>query len=381
MTHTRIGIVGSGYIARHFLWSIDGNKEFQASSVLTRRAVDDCKEFPRPELLTNSLEELVESSDLILECSGDPIHAADAVNVAFEAGLPVVTMNAEFHVTAGSYFVERGLLSEADGDQPGCLAALHEEALELGFKPLVYGNMKGFLNETPTKEDMEFWGGKQGISLPMVTSFTDGTKIQVEQALVANGLGATIATPGLLGPKYDDLSEGSNYLAEQAKATGAPISDYLLSGALSHGVFIVAEHDPRQQAALEYFKMGEGPYYTIIKNNIFVHLEIMKTIKRVVREGRPLLNNSASPTISVASIAKRPIAAGTKIDQAIGSFDVRGSSVKIAEAAGHVPIGLLSNATVTRTVEAGETLTFDNVEIPESLALKAWLQVEQGVLK
>ena len=143
----------------------------------------------------------------------------------------------------------------------------------------------------------------------------------------------------------------------------------------------------------EYGLTGEGisvfnymfprkidPAYTIIKNNIFVHLEILKTIKRVVREGRPLLNNSANPTISVASIAKRPIAAGTKIDQAIGGFDVRGSAVCIAEAAGHVPIGLLSNATVTRTVEAGETLMFDDVDLPESLALKAWMEIERGVL-
>ena len=380
-TSTRIGIVGSGYIARHFLWAIDGNEEFHASKVLTRSTIDGRSDFPRPELLTNSLEELIGAADVVLECSGDPIHAADVVAAAFEADLPVVTMNAEFHVTAGSYFVERGLLSEADGDQPGCIASLAEEVRELGFKPLVYGNMKGFLNENPTREEMEYWGPKQGISLPMVTSFTDGTKIQVEQALVANGLGATIAQPGMLGPSNDDLREGANYLGEQAKAVGQPISDYLLSGTLPHGVFVVGEHDPRQQAALEYFKMGEGPYYTVIKNNIFVHLEILKTIKRVVREGRPLLNNSAQPTISVASIAKRPLAAGLAIEQAIGSFDVRGSTVCIADAAGHVPVGLLANARLTRDVDAGEMVTFDDVELPESLALTAWQETERRVLE
>ena len=40
---------------------------------------------------------------------------------------------------------------------------------------------------------MLHWSRRNGISLPMVTAFTDGTKLQIEQALVANGLGATIA--------------------------------------------------------------------------------------------------------------------------------------------------------------------------------------------
>ncbi len=59
----------------------------------------------------------------------------------------------------------------------------------MGFKPVVYENIKGFLNTSPSKEDMEFWSKRNGTTLGMTTSFTDGTKVQIEQALVANGLG------------------------------------------------------------------------------------------------------------------------------------------------------------------------------------------------
>ena len=64
---------------------------------------------------------------------------------------------AEVHhtVTAGSCFVHKGNLSEAEGDQPGCQAALKEEAEALGFRAVVYGNMKGVLNHEPTREDVE----------------------------------------------------------------------------------------------------------------------------------------------------------------------------------------------------------------------------------
>ena len=45
--------------------------------------------------------------------------------------------------------------------------------------------MKGFLNHHPTPGEMRYWAKRQGISLRQVTSFTDGTKIQIEQAFVA----------------------------------------------------------------------------------------------------------------------------------------------------------------------------------------------------
>jgi predicted homoserine dehydrogenase-like protein len=376
----RIGVVGTGFISRHFVMALEGHSGFGLSRVLTRRPLDTIGDHPARPSLTNSVQELLESSDVVLECSGDPLYATEVIDQAVRAGRPVVTMNAEFHVTAGSYFAGRGLVTEAEGDQPGCQAALREEALELGFQPLVYGNMKGFLNHIPTREEMEYWGARQGISLPMVTSFTDGTKVQMEQALVANGCGATIARTGLLGPEEDDLQAASAWLAGQAEELGSPISDYVLSPKLPHGVFIVARHDTRQRDALSYLKLGEGPFYVLIKNNIFVFLEIMKTIKRVLREGRGLLDNSARPQVSVAALAKREIRAGTRIEQGIGSFDLRGEAVRIGEHAGHLPIGLVAQATITRRVRPGDLLGFDDVDLPETLALQAWRATERLVL-
>ncbi len=376
-----IGIVGSGFISRHFSLSVAHVDEFRVARVLTRRDPGSCQEYPNPEALTNSLEEFIEASDIVLECTGDAIWATDVVEAALQAGKPVVTMNSEFHVTTGSYFAGRGVLTEAEGDQPGCIASLREEAIAMGFRPLVYGNMKGFLNLTPTLEDMQFFGAKQGISLPMVTSFTDGTKIQFEQALIANAFGATIAQPGMLGPQEDDIRAAGALLASHAVQINQPISDYVLSSKLPHGVFVVAEHEPEQQAALAYYKMGDGPYYTLIRNNIFVHLEILKTLRRVARGATSFLDNSAEPTISVAAIAKRDLVPGERIDQAIGSFAVRGGSVRIVEEPNHIPIALLANAVMERKVEAGQLLRFDDVTLPESLALSAWQQVEHAALE
>src|SRR5262245_1323848 len=185
----KVGVIGTGFVSKHFVMALAHRSRYVLSRVLTRRPIDSCAEFPRQDALTDSLDAVIESSDIVLECTGDVAFAADNVDRMLKAGKPVITLNAEFHATLGSHFVGKGMLTEAEGDQPGCIAALNEEVVSMGFKPLVFGNMKGFLNRDPTPEDMRFWADKQGCSVQMVTSFTDGTKVQVEQCLVANGLG------------------------------------------------------------------------------------------------------------------------------------------------------------------------------------------------
>lgn len=375
-----IGVIGTGFVAKHFVMELLRRPAYRLSHVLTRRPVEEVT-FPTPQKLTNDVELLVRDADIVFECSGDVNFAATTVPVALAAKKPVMTLNPEFHVTVGSAFVDQGYLTEAEGDQPGCQAALFEEAVQLGFSPLVFGNMKGFLNRTPTEEDMAFWGEKQGISMPMVTSFTDGTKLQVEQALVANGLGGDIAQEELLGPEMDDLQAASDLMAAKAQELGRPIADYVLSRKLPHGVFIVATHDGQQVDALRYLKMGEGPYYVIQRNNIFVHLEAFKTLARIVEGKAPLLTNSSKPEISVAAVAKRQLNPGTFIERGCGSFDLRGVCVRISDHPNHLPIGLADRIKLNRIIEPGQVLTIDDVEMPMTAARQAWDKITSGLIR
>ena len=373
----RVGIAGTGYVARHFILAFDGKQDICVSSVLTGRPPDHVSDFPRAELLTNDANELVSKSDVVFECSGDPIRAAIVVDAAFSAGIPVVTMNAEFQVTAGSYFADRGLVSEARGDQPGSLAALHERAVDLGFKPRAYVNMKAFMNLDPPLDEMQYWAAKKKVAIDKIISFTDGTKLQIEQALVANGLGATIGTDGLHGLRTSDLDEAALWYGNRARELGSRISDYILFPGAPHGVFVVAEHDAHQHGFLTHIKMGDGPFYVLADRAVLVHLEVATTIRRVVREKSVLLNNSPRPTINVAAVAKRPQAAGARITNAIGSFDYRGSAVKIGEQPNAVPIGLLEDVILKRKIERDQILTFDDVELNDTVALRCWLDTTQ----
>ena len=375
----RIGIVGTGFVSRHFTLELMRRPQYRLSKVLTRRRPEASADYPLPDALTNSLDELIETSDLIFECTGDVAHAAAAIGPALDAGKPVVTLNAEFHAAIGSHFVDRGLLSEAEGDQPGCLAALHEEAVALGFKPLVYGNMKAFLNRHPSADDMRHWGAKQGFSLPMVTAFTDGTKLQIEQCLVANGLRAGIAREELTGLETKDLQHAASELGKAADRLGYPISDYILHPDLQHGVFIVARHDERQRLPLKNLKLGDGPYYLLVKDYCLVHLEVFKTIDRVLHQGPALLNNGHAPRIGVAAVAKRDLAAGTVIERGCGSFDLRGIAVNLADRPDHLPIGLANGIRLRHALVKDAILTMNDVEMPEGEAYAIWQSIARQI--
>lgn len=370
---TRIGIVGTGYIAKGVLFALERTDDLEVTKVFTHSSPETRTDYPNRALLTNAIDALVEESDLVVVASGDPVRATEPVEAAIEASLPVVTMDAELQVTVGSYFARRGYITEAEGDQPGCLAALREEALAMGFTPLVYGNLKGFLNHRPTLEEMRYWSGVQGISLDKTTAFTDGTKVQIEQALVANGLGATIVQDGLLGPTADDVASGGAALAKMAEERNESLSDYLLGVAgAPAGVFLTGRHEEEMQPYLRYYKMGDGPYYTLLRNYHLCHLEVAKTVRRAIEKRPPLLNNGTAPTVQVVGVAKRDLAEGEILRHPMGSFDVRGVAIRIAEHRNHVPIGLLDGARLTRPVPSDETITLDDVELVESRALEIW---------
>lgn len=326
----RIGISGTGMIAHGIVRLIKRHyQDMQISRVLTRRPLSSLTDFPLPEALTNSLDELIDHSDLIVECSGDVFHGTSVIERAFEAGLQVVTVNAELQVTTGSYLAGKGFLTEAEGDQPGSLAALREDALQMGFQPMVYGNMKGYLNHDPSPEDMAYWANRQGISVDQTTSFTDGTKVQIEQVILGNGLGATITRQGMEGLASTNLDDSASLLGMMAERAGQPIVDYVIpSGYPAGGVFLVGRHDEDQARAIEYFKLGRGPFYTLVRPFHLCSLEVGKTLRRVLDGGGVLLNNSTEPTLGVAAIAKRAMKPGELIDRGIGGFQFRGEAIK-----------------------------------------------------
>ncbi len=375
---TKVGIVGTGFIATGVAHMIMQSNDFELSWMFTRRPIDsiDAPSIPKRQL-TNSLNQFIDDSDIVFECSGDAIHAAEVIFEVAKTQKKIVTINSEFHVTAGSYFSRRGVyLTEADGDQPGCLARLDQEVRGMGFQPLAYVNLKGFLNPDPTFEEMTYWSEKQKLALSQVVSFTDGTKLQIEQSFVANGLGATIAKEGMIGATISKL-EDLDYLVDAAREKNAPISEYLLCPGSPPGVLIVADN-PIADLCPGYLPFSrlrttEDKAYILLRPYHLVHLESLNTLRRVVIDDAILLNNSVSPRITVGAVAKKSMNPGEQIKHGAGGFDVRGKAVEIRHHPDAVPVCLLRNTPVIRHVAPGQLITFDDVDLAQNRALECYL--------
>ena len=391
----RVGIVGTGFIAKGVIELLiaarkreaaatrlfAGDKPLHLSRTLTRRPDAHIEGVPT-ETLTRSLDDLIDNSDIILEVSGDPVHATVVVEQALKAGKRVVTMNSEFHITTGAYFHGKGYLTEAEGDQPGSLALLKRDAEAMGFQPQAYVNIKGFLDPNPTLENMQYWSKLQQLSLHETTSFTDGTKLQIEQAVCANAFDAALIEEGMLGRSVPDLN-ATDYLIEAALELGKPVSDYVMCKGAPPGVYMLATHEVSRS------RPQYGPYEKLLTQNKkgFVllrpyhlcALEVPKSLAAAARGEAPLMAPGPVPYASVAAVSKNELAAGGTIETPIGGFDVRGKAIRAAEHLDHVPLGLLKGARLRRTVPPEQIITQDDVELLPTRAAEIWAELRDAV--
>lgn len=374
---SKIGVIGTGFIASGFVHLVENSADFEISKILTRRPIETI-DWVAPEMLTQSITELVDNCDIVFECSGDVYHATESILAVTKAGKKVITLDAEFHVTTGSYFTQQGhYVTDADGDQPGCLARLKSEIEGMGFKPKAYVNIKGFINLNPEKKEMEYWSEQQGIREEQVVSFTDGTKLQIEQAFVANGLGATIPPNGMFGSRVETLND-LDYLIDASDEVGMPISDFVLCKGAPPGELIVAESEEADRLGkyiVGPMKTTKGRGYIMLRPYHLCHLEVLNTIRRALAGEEMLLNNSADPRLTIASIAKRGIKAGNTIARGAGGYDVRGEAVQLKDNRDAVPICLLKDTKVIKDVEPGDMLRFEHVDFPNSTALDLYQKI------
>ncbi|HUW11000.1 MAG TPA: NAD(P)-dependent oxidoreductase [Anaerolineae bacterium] len=315
---------------------------------------------------------------IVVEVTGEVEYGTEVALQALGTGKHLVTMNAALHATVGSqllrYAQKHGvLMTDAEGDQPGSIAALIEEAAFLGFTPVMAGNMKRFLYRYATPASMKEEAAKRGISLPQITAFTDGTKIALEMTLVANYLGMSCLTRGMHGYHADSIEDVLT-LFDWAQAPTNGFVDYIIGMGLFPGVFAVCEHeDPEQASYLKYLGIGEGPRYILYRPYHLCHFEAVVSVARVALFGEATIHNSLHPTTETIAIAKRDLRVGEVLD-GIGAYCCYGmiEDRTIAHRHDLLPIGLSGGAVVRRRIGKDEAIRLADVDLPDQAATRVW---------
>jgi predicted homoserine dehydrogenase-like protein len=273
------------------------------------------------------------------------------------------------------------MYSGADGDQPAVQMNLYRFVTQIGLRPLVAGNIKGLQDPYRNPTTQEGFAKKWGQDRWMVTSFADGTKVSVEEALVANATGMTVHKRGMLGRDHDghvDELTGM-YDVDELRALGGCV-DYVVGSRPGPGIYVLAEHDdPKQRHYLNLYKLGTGPLYSFYTPYHLCHFEVPTTVARVALLRDPAIRPLGAPKVDVVPLAKTPLTAGTVLDRP-GGYHYYGEAerAEIAHRDGLLPLGLAEGARLLRDVAKDEVLTYADVEIPEGRLVDR-LRAEQDV--
>lgn len=377
----RCGLVGAGAMGRAIAYQISATPGMEIAWVADQdEAALLATTAILPGLRTgSSVADLLEEYplDVFVEATNSIGPAASYCLSAIDAGCHIVLMNAEVDLALGPLLArearKKNLVVTSDaGDQHGVLASMINEAGQMGFEIIQAGNIKGFLDRYATPDSLALEAEKRRLSPSQCCAYTDGTKLHIEMAVLANALGYLPPPGGMTGPRAASVQEALQ-LFDFSQYGNTPRIDYLLGAEPGGGVYLVVRPlrnlPPEQAFYLNYYKLGPGPEYLLYRPYHLCHLETPKAILAATA-GTPILTTH-SRTCDVHAFAKRDLPAGTPLRHAIGSADLYGMVEPLQSE--RIPIVLLENETfLKQPITKDQPLTREHLDLPECLLTQLW---------
>ncbi len=331
------------------------------------------------ELLTNS-----KNIDVIVEATGEVEFGSRVSISAIKNKKHLILVNAELDATLGpiikKYADKAGVMfSQAEGDQPAVLMRIFRYVKQMGFKPVMVGNIKSLIDARRTPITQAAFAKAHWQRPKMITSFADGSKIAFEMATIANATGFPVAKRGMLGLKASRVEEAVN-LFDKKQMLKTGLTDYILGAEPSFGVFVIAySKNPIKRRYMKCYKMGDGPFYTFYTHCHLSPIEAPITVAQTVIFKDASLAPIGAPVCEVIALAKKDLKKGEVLD-GIGGFTVYGvlENRKTARKENLIPQGLTDGAVLKRDIKMDEAITFNDVDLPiDRLSFELWKDQER----
>lgn len=310
--------------------------------------------------------------DILIDATSAISEAGRFCELALKSGKDVIMMNAEADLIFGPYFLElareKGVVyTSCDGDQHGVIKRIVDDIRLWGFELVMAGNIKGFLDRRANPHSIAHEAEKRRLDCRMTTAYTDGTKLCIEMALLANALGLDVTTAGMTGPRLAEVREvleAFDFRTLWERKQG--VVDYILGADPGGGVFVVGYcENEYQRFMMNYYKMGEGPFYLFYRPYHLCHVEVGKTILETALLKKPLLAPYFGFRSNVYAYAKTDLGKGARLD-GIGGFSCYGliESTLQDEERG-VPICLAEEMILKRDIPKDGKITWEDVDFDE----------------
>ncbi len=391
----RVGLVGAGYMGRgialHFLEPLvgmrlvavsnrtigDAARAYSQAGIEDTRTVTSVRQLQdaiaaRTPAITDDAFLLCQADgiDVLIESTGEIEFGARVAMEAIKHRKHVVLMNAEMDATIGPILkvhADRNgvVITNTDGDEPGVAMNLVRFVNGVGYRAVAAGNLKGMIDPYRTPDTQKAFAEKYHQKPRMITSFADGTKLSMECTILANGTGFRVGQRGMYGPKCAHVKEAMTVFPVKQLLEGGLV-DYLLGAEPHTGAWVVAHSEnPIKQQYMNYFKMGDGPFYVFYTPYHLPHVQIVDTVARAGLFGDATVAPIGAPVCEVITIAKKDLRAGETLD-GIGGFACYGT-IDNADAVGGeglLPMGLSEGCILKRDVTKDQAVRYADVEVP-----------------
>ncbi|MGF1562724.1 MAG: NAD(P)H-dependent oxidoreductase [Geminicoccaceae bacterium] len=410
----RVGLIGAGKFGSMFLAQVPGlaGLEVRAIADLARsRAKEACRQVGWHGDLVSATAFLEDGAtlaerddvDVVIEATGNPRAGIRHALAAIAAGKHVVMVNVEADVLAGPVLSAKAraagvVYSMAYGDQPALVAEMVDWARAAGFEVTAAGKGTKYLpvfHQVTPDDVWQHYGltpdqaAAAGMNAKMFNSFLDGTKSAIEMAAIANACDLNAAPDGLLFPAcgVDDLAHILRPRAQggvlEADGMVEVVSSLERDGRsvyrdLRWGVYVVIK--ARNDYAAACFRQyglatdASGRYAAMYKPYHLIGLELSISVLAAALRNEPT-GQARATRATVGAIAKRDLAAGSKLDGE-GGYTVWGQLRTLADPAARdvLPIGLADGVVLKREVAAGEPIGMADVDLPDDQALGLYRQ-------
>jgi len=323
-----------------------------------------------------SLLSEIDGLDVVICATGVPEIGAKMALQSIKNGKHVVMLTDETDAVVGPYL---SMLADmagvtycgAAGDEPGAIMEVYDFVKSCGFEVLAAGKGKNNpLDRGATPESLAQEAREKDLTPEIYTAFVDGTNSMLEMTMVANATGLSVDRRGMHGPEVSDVRDLADRFSHEddgGTLSNTGVVDYALGGDVAPGVFVVVTTDDDTiREDLEYLKLGSGPNY------VFHRTYHIPTIEPLLSAARACLDGTAAlvpqePVVDTVTVAKRDLSPGEEID-GIGGHTVYGLAERADLAADEnlVPVSLVEGATISREVEKGEPLRYDDLDLREN---------------
>jgi predicted homoserine dehydrogenase-like protein len=328
--------------------------------------------------------------DVVVECTGSPLHAVDHILEAFAQRKHVVNVTVEADAFCGPLLATRAqaagvVYSLAFGDQPALICDLVDWARTCGFPVVAAGRGHKWLPHFAQSTPETVWGYygltpeqavRGGLNPKMFNSFLDGSKPSIESTAVANATGLGVPSNGLLYPpaSVEDIPYVTRPISEggvlERKGMVEVISSLEPDGRkipydIRMGVWVTVEGETEYiRNCFEEYNAHTDPsgrYFTLYKRWHLIGLEVGVSVASVALRGEPT-GVATGWHADVVATAKRDLKPGEILDGE-GGYTVWGKLLPAATSLrmGGLPLGLAHGVKVVRPVAQGQSLSWDDV--------------------